>query len=45
MSDDLIGIRFILVLLYEVRCTGKSDLVDVFFNFIEGHSKSVIDEL
>ena len=44
VTDDLIGIGFIFVLFDEIRCTGKSNLVNVFLNLIECHSESVIDE-
>ena len=45
VSDDLIVIGLVLVLLNEVRCTGKGDPVDVFLHFIGRHTETVIDEL
>ena len=44
MTDDLIVIGFIFVFLDEIRCTGKCNLVDIFFYFIGSHSKTVIDK-
>ena len=44
MSDDLLIASLVLVLVDEVRRTGKCDLVDVFVNLFLGHTKTVIDE-
>ena len=44
MTDNLIVIGFIFVFLDEIRCTGKCNLVDIFFYFIGSHSKTVIDK-
>ena len=44
VSDDLILIGLVLILRQEIRSPGKCDLVDVFFHFLRGHAKTVIDE-
>ena len=44
MSDDLVIVCFVFVFFNKVSCTGKCDLTDIFFNFICGHTKTVIDE-
>ena len=45
MSDDLIVIRLVFVLLQKFSRAGKSDLSDVFLNFIRSHTDTVIAEL
>ena len=45
MSDDLILVGFVLILLQELRSSGKRDLRDVLFHLIGGHTDTVIDEL
>ena len=45
MTDDLILVGLVLVLLHEIRCAGKCDLVDVLLDLVRRHTKTVIDEL
>ena len=44
MPDDLILICLILILLQELRCTGKCDVCDVLLYFLSGHAKSVVNK-
>ena len=44
MSDDLILVRLILILCKEIGCAGKCDLIDIFFNLICRHTKTVINK-
>ena len=43
MTDDagLVG-RFLLILGYKIKCSGESDLVDVFLDLFCGHTDTVI---
>ena len=45
MTDDLIIVCLVLIFLYEIGGTGKSDLINVFLHLIGCHSQTVIDEL
>ena len=45
MSDDLILIGLVLVLLDEIRRTGKSDLVDILLHLVRRHTDTVINKL
>ena len=46
MSDDSAGIRALfLILLNEVHCAGKSDLIDVLIDFLFRHTDTVIGKL
>ena len=42
MTDDLVFIRFILVLVQEILGAGESDLVDILVNLILCHTETVI---
>ena len=44
MTDHLVIRRFILIFLQKLGSTGKSDLCDVLFHLISGHTDTVIDE-
>ena len=44
MADDLIIVGFVFVFLEEISCSGKCNLVDIFFYFIGSHSETVIDK-
>ena len=44
MSDDLIFIRFILILFKKVGCPGKSDLVNILFHLVRRHADTVINK-
>ena len=45
MHQNLVIVSLILVLLYKIRCSGKSDLVDVLLHFLRCHTKSGINKL
>ena len=45
MSADLILIGLVLVLLDEIRRTGKSDLVDILLHLVRRHTDTVINKL
>src|SRR5690554_7779571 len=42
LTDDFIGILCIFKFLYKFGGSGKSDLVDVFFDFLGSHSKTPV---
>ena len=44
MSDDLLIASLVLVLVDEVRRTGKCDLVDIFLDLFLCHTDTVISE-
>ena len=45
MSDNLVFVCFVFVFLQKFRGAGKSDLRNIFDNFLRRHADSVIDEL
>ena len=44
MSYDLILVRLVLILLYKIRGTGKSDLIDILFHLACRHADAVINK-
>ena len=44
VADDLIRIALVLVFLYEISSTGKSNLVDILIHLVRRHSQAVVDE-
>ena len=44
MTDNLVIVCFVFVFLDEISSTGKCDLVDIFFDFVSSHTKTVINE-
>lgn len=44
MADNLILIGLVLILLQEILCSRKCDLVDVLIHFFHGHTEAVIGE-
>ena len=45
MADNLVAFCFIFVFFNEIRCTGKSDLVDVLLNLLCCHTDTIVNNL
>ena len=44
MADDLIVVRFVLILFNKIGCAGEGDLVDVFLHLIRCHTNTIINK-
>ena len=45
MTDNLFFTCFVFVFFQEISCSGKSNLIDIFFYFVSSHTNTVVDEL
>ena len=42
MSDNLVFVRLVLIFFQKIRSPGKSNLIDIFFDFLSCHAKAVV---